>query len=184
MWQQCGLQRDKWSVDDDYHILSAIIILAAPWPHLSWSEQNVNMSKPDDTIQDPAPRPHLPPHSRDLLFWVLRVCSVLGRDLFLHQKIFFLHQTGPAGFSRFCTKIIFFSHQLGFFPAPKQFFSAPNDFGNCIWFCTKLILFLHQNDTKSLEAGTKLFWFCTKYFLDFFWFSTKYIPILHQFVTN
>ena len=23
---------DKWSVDDDYHILSAIIILAAPWP--------------------------------------------------------------------------------------------------------------------------------------------------------
>ena len=109
---------------------------------------------------------------------------LMGRDLFLHQKIFFLHQTGPAGFSRFCTKIIFFSHQLGFFPAPKQFFSAPNDFGNCIWFCTKLILFLHQNDTKSLEAGTKLFWFCTKYFFDFFWFSTKYIPILHQFVTN
>ena len=113
----------------------------------------------------------------------LRNCK-LGRDLFLHQKIFFLHQTGPAGFSRFCTKIIFFSHQLGFFPAPKQFFSAPNDFGNCIWFCTKLILFLHQNDTKSLEAGTKLFWFCTKYFFDFFWFITKYIPTLHQFVTN
>ena len=117
-------------------------------------------------------------------FWLFCDSAAGGRDLFLHQKIFFLHQTGPAGFSRFCTKIIFFSHQLGFFPAPKQFFSAPNDFGNCIWFCTKLILFLHQNDTKSLEAGTKLFWFCTKYFLDFFWFSTKYIPILHQFVTN
>ena len=87
-------------------------------------------------------------------------------------------------FFTFLHQNYFFSHQLGFFPAPKQFFSAPNDFGNCIWFCTKLILFLHQNDTKSLEAGTKLFWFCTKYFLDFFWFSTKYIPILHQFVTN
>ena len=46
-----------------------------------------------------------------------------GRDLFLHQKIFFLHQTGPAGFSRFCTKIIFFPHQIRFFSTPKQFFS-------------------------------------------------------------
>ena len=55
-----------------------------------------------------------------------------GENTILHQKIFFLHQTGHDGFSRFCTKIIFFSHQLGFFPAPKQFFSAPNDFGNCI----------------------------------------------------
>ena len=99
-------------------------------------------------------------------------------------KRLFLAPKRSRRFFTFLHQNYFFSHQLGFFPAPKQFFSAPNDFGNCIWFCTKLILFLHQNDTKSLEAGTKLFWFCTKYFLDFFWFSTKYIPILHQFVTN
>ena len=34
-----------------------------------------------------------------------------GENTILHQKIFFLHQTGPDGFSRFCTKI---SHQIDF----------------------------------------------------------------------
>ena len=109
--------------------------------------------------------------------WMAEICFCTKTSLFSTKKV-------PPVFHVFAPKLFFFPHQLVFFPKPKQFFSAPNDFGNCIWFCTKLILFLHQNDTKSLEAGTKLFWFFTKYFLDFFWFSTKYIPILHQFVAN
>ena len=118
----------------------------------------------------------------EFLSVILQVCP-RWRSVSAPKRLF-LAPKRSRRFFMFLQQNFFFSHQLGFFPAPKQFFSAPNDFGNCIWFCTKLILFLHQNDTKSLEAGTKLFWFCTKYFLDFFWFSTKYIPILHQFVTN
>ena len=31
--------------------------------------------------------------------------DVVGENTILHQKIFFLHQTGHDGLSRFCTKI-------------------------------------------------------------------------------
>ena len=78
-----------------------------------------------------------------MLFLLLSAIALAGQTEFNFQvqkygveicfstkTSFFSTKKVPPVFHVFAP--IFFSQQLGFFPAPKQFFSAPNDFGNCI----------------------------------------------------
>ena len=95
-------------------------------------------------------------------------------------KRLFLAPNGSRRFFTFLHQNYFFSAPNSFFFHTKTIFFAPNHFCKLIRFCTKLILFLHQNDTKSLEAGTKYFDFAP----NISWIFSGLAPNISRLCTN
>ena len=87
----------------------------------------------------------------------------LGENTILHQKNFFLHQTGHDGFSRFRTKKLFLI-------CTKCFF--------------RTFTISHQNYTPEQQKVTNLHQIQAKSSSQLFLFRTKYIAVLSLFSTK